>query len=430
MEVKPRSIKQSNAWWERALNVIMDGTQLYSKGPTINVKGVSPIYLQRGQGSHVWDVDGNEYIDYGMAVGSIALGYNHPKVKEAIARQLDDGTNFSIVHPTEVEAAEALCEIIPAAELVKFEKTGSAACSQCVRIARAYTSREIIIKGEYHGYHDWTMASTKRNAGIPKAMRDTVIFVDYGKLSEYERVFAEHPGEIAAIYTEPVILEPVETSYLQALKDLCHRNGALLIFDEVISGFRWDMGGAQKYYGVTPDLASFGKAIANGMPLSACVGRRDVMNAVKDKVFLSTTFGGETLSLAACVANIKTMQEENAITRIWEVGQQIQTNSNEMARSLGIDIKCIGFAPRIDFLFNDLDGRPSDEVRTLFLQELHKRGVLTGWAQFASAAHSAQDVEYTLAAFEDAMSICKTALHDGHWSQYLEGDIARPIDVL
>ncbi|GAJ08292.1 unnamed protein product, partial [marine sediment metagenome] len=206
MNTKSRDLSQSSAYWNRATKVIMDGTQLYSKGPMIGVKGVAPTYLRRGQGGHVWDVDGNEYIDYTSGVGSVILGYGYPEVKEAISRQLEDGTNLGLIHPLEVETAELLCESIPCAEMVRFLKTGGGATAAAIRLARAYTGRDLIIKGEYHGWHDWAMAAAKRNAGIPKELRETVFYAEYNNLDRYKELFHQYEGQIAAVITEPVEL--------------------------------------------------------------------------------------------------------------------------------------------------------------------------------------------------------------------------------
>ena len=430
MEVKKRNLSKSNAYWGRAIRVIMDGTQLYSKGPMVNVRGVAPVYLQRGAGAHVWDVDGNEYIDYTSGVGSILLGHSYPAVNQAIARQLADATNLGLIHPLEVEAAELIVENIPCAEMLRFMKTGSGATSAAVRIARAFTGREKIIKGEYHGWHDWTMAHTSRNAGIPRALVDTVFYAEYNNLERYETLFAEHKGEIAAIITEPVELVPPQNDFLNRIKNLAHAHGALLIFDEVVTGFRFGVGGAQAHFGVTPDMACFGKAMSNGMPLSAVVGRAEIFKNVSKKIFMSTTFGGEMLSLAACVANIQEIKAKPVIERIWTVGQRLRDGANELAKSIGVNIECLGYPPRINLAFEDEAGNPSDELKSLFLQEAVKRGILMGWQMFPTYSHSDDDVNRTLAAFEDAMRICKRAVQQNNIVSCLEGEIARAVEVL
>jgi glutamate-1-semialdehyde 2,1-aminomutase len=430
MKPTKRSLEQSNRWWDKALKTIMDGTQLYSKGPNVSVKGVSPMYLQRGKGSHVWDVDGNEYIDYSMGVGPNILGYSYPAVNEAIVRQLRDGSNFSLVHPLEVQTAELIVKHVPCAEMVRFLKTGSDATSAAVRIARAYTGRDKVIKGEYHGWHDWCMANTKRNAGIPKAIRDHVFYMEYNRLDQARKYFAEHPGEIGCVITEPVELEEPKDDFLIKLRDLCHENGALLIFDEVVTGFRFGLGGGQGYFRVTPDMATFGKAVANGMPLSVVAGRAQVMESVRQKIFISTTFGGETLSLAAACATIREMEERDVFQHIWRLGQRLRDETNALTEKYGIPVRCIGYPPRINLSFMEKFDQPSLELKTLFLQEVTKRGILMGWTMFPSYSHTDEDVDKTLEAFEDAFAICQKALRDENVATLLEGPLAVAVDVL
>ena len=278
MKVFERSLKMSNQYWERANKVIMDGTQLYSKGPKINVKGVSPIYLQRGDGCYVWDVDGTKYIDYGMGVGTLILGYNYPAINAAISKQLKEGTNFSLVHPKEVELAELLSTVIPCAEKMRFEKTGSSATTAAIRLARAYTGREKVIRGEYHGWHDWCLANTRHNGGIPKILQQYVFTGIYNDLDSYKRIFEENKEEIAAIIVEAIELEEPKANFLEKLKELAHANGSVFIFDEIVTGFRFSIGGAQQHFGVTPDLATFGKGMSNGMPISAVVGKAEIFD--------------------------------------------------------------------------------------------------------------------------------------------------------
>jgi glutamate-1-semialdehyde 2,1-aminomutase len=430
MEPLNRSLTQSNAWWDRALKVIMDGTQLYSKGPNVSVKGVSPIYLQRGQGSHVWDVDGNEYIDYSMGVGPNILGYSYPAVNEAIIQQLQDGTNFSLVHPLEVKVAELIVKHVPCAEMVRFLKTGSDATTAAVRIARAYTGRDKVIKGEYHGWHDWTMANTKRNAGIPKVLLDQVFYMEYNRLDQAQKYFSEHPGEIACLITEPVELDEPQDGFLNKLRDLCHENGALLIFDEVVTGFRFGLCGAQGFFGVTPDLTSFGKAIANGMPLSVVAGRAEIMESIRQKIFISTTFGGETLSLAAAYAVIQEFETRDVVSHIWSLGQRLRDGTNALIEKYEIPLRCIGYAPRLNLSFMEKFDRPSLELKTLFLQEVTKRGILMGWTMFPSYSHTEAEIDKTLEVFEDALAICQKALKENNLASRLNGPLAVAVDVL
>jgi glutamate-1-semialdehyde aminotransferase len=301
--VQRRSLKKSQDLLERAKNLIPCQTQCLSKGPTQFVQGISPVYLDRGDGSHVWDVDGNEYIDYISGLGPIILGYNHPVTNQAIQDQLRKATTLSLMHPLEVEVGELLCEVVPCAEMVRYGKNGSDATSAAIRIARAFTGRDHLAQYGYHGWQDWCVVSTSRNRGIPGVLRDFIHPFQYNDLVSLEGIFAKYKDQIAAIIMEPVLVDPPKDDFLAEVKRLAHKNGALLIFDEVITGFRWALGGAQDYFKVTPDLACFGKSMTNGMPLAAVVGREEVMRSCED-VFFSLTYGGECLSLAAALATI------------------------------------------------------------------------------------------------------------------------------
>ena len=292
-------ITLSNALWARSEGLIPAGTQTLAKGPTQFSKGVAPKYLRRGKGARVWDVDDNEYLDFNMGIGPIILGYCHPEVDEAVRRQLDDGIVFSLMHPLEVELAELMRDVIPNTESVRFSKTGCDVTSAAVRLARAYTGRERVLCCGYHGWHDWYISVTDRNAGIPVCTGDLTHTFNYNNL---ESVIDAIDDGTACVILEPFVFERENGSFLKGLREVCDRHGALLIFDEMWTGFRCALGGAQEFFGVRADMALFSKAMANGMPISAITGRRDVMSLFEKDVFFFTTFGGEALSLAASIA--------------------------------------------------------------------------------------------------------------------------------
>lgn len=429
MKILKRSLEQSNKWWERAIRVIMDGTQLYSKGPKINVKGVSPIYLKSGKGCHVWDVDETEYIDYGMAVGSMILGYNYPVVNNAIKKQLEDGTNFSLVHPLEVELAELLEKTIPSAEKMRFLNTGSEATTAAVRIARGYTGREKIIRSYYHGWHDWCVANTEYNLGIPKVLQDYVFYPKYNDLDGYKRIFEKHGDDISAVIMEPIEFEKPKNGFLQKVKDLAHDNGSLFIFDEISTGFRFSLGGAQEYFNVIPDLSALGKAIANGMPVSAIVGRAEIFDKVHEKIFISSTFGGACLSLAAAIANINEIHDKKVVDYLWKVGKKLKEGFNEITEEFELDniIKCVGMPPRLNLSFTKTGNITEIELKSLVMQEMVKRGILFTWTIFTSFSHTDKDIETTLEAYVDAMEVCKKAVKEDNAMKYLEGEPVVPI---
>jgi glutamate-1-semialdehyde aminotransferase len=406
-----RTISASDALWERAREVIPLGTQTLSKSPTQFVDGVSPKFLARGAGSHVWDVDGNEYIDWPMALGPILLGYDEPAVTAAAIEQVRAGTTFTLMHPLEVEVAEALVEAIPCAERVRFAKNGADATNGAIRGARALTGREHVIATGYHGYHDWYIASTELNAGIPQHDRELIEPVPFGDLAALEAALGPH---VAAVIMEIPGTEPPD-GYLQAAIDLTHRHGALFVLDEIVTGFRYALGGAHERYGVTPDLACFGKGMANGFPLAAVVGSADAMR-VFERIFFSMTYSGETVSLAAALATLRMLRAEPVIERIWETGAAVRRGLADLIAAAPFTVRLDGHPPRSTL------GFPSPELRGIFLQECHKRGVLFGVPIFPTYRHSDADVRHTLAAAEAAFERMEAAHTSGDYAAHLEGE--------
>jgi glutamate-1-semialdehyde aminotransferase len=409
--VRTRSIAASQALWERAREVIPLGTQTLSKSPTQFVDGVSPKFLSRGSGSHVWDVDGNEYVDWPMALGPILLGYDEPAVTAAAVEQLRAGTTFTLMHPLEVEVAEALVDVIPCAEQVRFAKNGADATNGAIRGARALTGREHVIATGYHGYHDWYIAATELNAGVPQHDRELIQPVPFGDLAALESALGPH---VAAVIMEIPAAEPPE-GYLQAAIDATRRHGALFVLDEIVTGFRYALGGAQERYGVVPDLACFGKGMANGFPLAAVVGSADAMR-VFERIFFSMTYSGETVSLAAALATLRVLREEPVIERIWETGAAVRRGLADLIAGAPFDVRLDGNPPRSSLAF------PSQELRGIFLQECHKRGVLFGVPIFPTYRHSDADVAQTLAAAEAAFERMEAAHTAGDYAAHLEGE--------
>jgi glutamate-1-semialdehyde aminotransferase/spore coat polysaccharide biosynthesis protein SpsF (cytidylyltransferase family) len=421
-----RKLTKSFELWEKGKKLIPCGTQTASKGPDQFVHGVYPIYLQSGQGSHVFDVDGNEYIDYPCSLGSNFLGHNYPVVSEAIARQAKEGINFSLMHPLEVEMAELLTNAIPCAEQVKFCKNGSDATSGAVRIARAFTGRDKIVFCGYHGWQDWYVRSTGKKKGVPAVLDDYIFRFHYNDIDSLQKIFDVHPGEIACIIMEPVITEAPQAWFLEKVREIATQNGAVLIFDEMVTGFRFGLGGAQKYFNVIPDVACFGKSVANGMPLSIIAGKNEVMNECHE-IFFSTTFGGEAVSLAAGVATIKEMQQKDVVDHIWKVGKMFNEGFNKIAQEIGIDVSCVGLPPRQNLVFKDATGNVSQEMKSLFLQETIKKHILIGNIIFFSYSHTEEDIRKTLDACREALVVLKQGVDQGNISSLLEGQMAAEV---
>ena len=423
-----RPIEKSKAWLERAGKLIPGASQTFSKGSNQHVRGVAPVFLAKGKGCRVWDVDGNEYIDYIQGLLPNILGYAHEGVNAAVAEQLAQGHSFSLPHPLEVELAERLTRLIPCAERVRFGKNGSDATAGAVRAARAYTGREHIACCGYHGWQDWYIGSTTRNAGVPEAVRALTHPFTYNNLQSLEKVFHEHPGQFAAVIMEPVNFWPPAAGFLESVKDLAHKHGALLIFDEICSGFHFGLGGAQKRFGVTPDMACFGKAMGNGFPIASIVGRADVMKIFED-IFFSFTFGGEVASMAAAMAVLDVLETTDALARMEANGRVLQEGLNVLAGEAGLAerIQCIGYPFWSLIKFLDAEGKDSLLVRSLFTQECVKRGVLLLATHNMTAAHDSLAIEHTLKIYAE---VCKTLanwLSDPHPERYLEGEMIQPV---
>ena len=427
--MKPKhNFVKSYQLFDSARKLIPSCTQTFSKGYTQFPFGVSPIFLEKGEGSHVWDVDGNEYIDYAMALGPVILGHAYPVVNEAISTQLRNGTIYSLPHRLEVELAEVLTEIIPCAEMVRFGKNGSDATSGAVRAARAYTGRDKIACCGYHGWQDWYIGTTTRNKGVPKSVQSLTLTFEYNDIESLKNLFDQNKGDIAAVILEPIgIIEP-EDGFLQKVKELTHENGSILIFDEIVTGFRLALGGAQEYFNVIPDLACFGKAMANGMPISAVVGKREIME-VFDEIFFSFTFGGEVLSLAASIATIKEFKQKRVIEHLWKQGKKLKVGYNALTKVHKLEnyTACIGLPPRTVITFKDIRQTDSLELKTLLQQEAIKRGILCGGSHNVCYSHTDEDIEKTLQAYDEALQIMARAIAKGDIKKFIQGDIVKPV---
>ena len=418
------SIEKSDELYNRALKLIPSVTQTLAKGPQQNVKGIAPKYLQKGKGSHVWDVDGNEYIDFNMAIGPLSLGYAYNKVDEAIKKQLEDGITFSLMHPLEVEVAELIKEVIPNAESVRYSKTGADVTSAAIRVARAFTKRERILCCGYHGWHDWYISVTDRDSGIPKSTSDLTFTFSY---NDIQSLIDSIDDETAAVILEPFVFEAPKNNFLQELRDVCTKNGTLLIFDEMWTGFRIALGGAQEFFNVDADLATFSKAVANGMPLSILTGKSEIMKVLENDVFFYTTFGGEALSLAAAKATITELKENNVPEYLATQGKKLKEGYNKIAEELGITYtKCIGYDCRSLITFDASAGNPL-EIKSLVQQELIKRGILWGGFHNMSYSHFDKDIEYTLKVYCEVLPILKKAVDENNVRGYLKGEPVEPV---
>lgn len=404
-EISPRNYIRSQIALQKAEAIIPLGAQTFSKS-RLQFPQPSPLFVTHGQGATVWDVDGNEYIDLVSALLPNVLGYRDPDVDSAVRRQLSSGISFSLATELEASLAERLVRLIPCAEAVRFGKNGSDATSAAVRLARAFTGRSHVISHGYHGWHDWSVARTPRNKGVPDSCDRLAWSLPAGDCSYFETSLKDM--KYAACIIEP---EGWTAKQLRDLRDLCTKHGVVLIFDEVITGFRWSMGGAQAIYDVTPDLACFGKAMANGMPLSAVVGRKDIMKLMvpPDNIFYSGTFFGETLSLAASIATIDKMERVGAIQKLWDDGYTLNAGAVALVHKYGLDdeIKFSGSAPLIRLTFK------SDKVKTLFIREMTAAGVLIIASHNVCYALTENDIKRVLKAYDYALGIIRDTLSKG-----------------
>jgi glutamate-1-semialdehyde 2,1-aminomutase len=413
---------------ERALRTIPLGSQTFSKSKTQYPIGVSPFFIQRGKGSHVWDVDGNEYIDFINSLAAITLGYCDPDVDAAVRSQLDDGVIFSLPHPLEMEVAEQLVKLVPCAEMVRFGKNGSDATSGAIRVARAFTNRDHVAVCGYHGWQDWYIGTTARNRGVPQATRDLSHPWAYNDIESLAKLFRDYPNQIAAVILEPMnVVEPIP-GFLESVKALAHKYGALLIFDETVTGFRYAIGGAQQHFGVTPDLATFGKGLANGYPVSAVAGRADVMKLMEE-VFFSFTFGGEALSLAAALATMKKLEREPVTETLYRQGKKILAKLDSLISDAGAtEFLSVAGNPSWSFLLiKDAANYSQWQIKTLFLQEMFARGILTIGTHNMSYSHSDADLEQLFTAYGEVIPLLTEAVRHKKLEPLLRCEPLQPL---
>jgi glutamate-1-semialdehyde 2,1-aminomutase len=420
----------------RAQDLIPAGCHTYSKGDD-QFPAIAPKAIDRGKGVRVWDLDDREYLDVGMGLRSVILGHAYEPVLAAVRRELERGSNFSRPSPLETALAERLCELIPSAEMVKLAKDGSDVTSGAVRLARAYTERPLLAVCREHpffSFNDWFIGSTPCHNGIPDDVRRLTLQFSYNDIDSLAALFRDHPREVAAVVLEPVTSEEPRRDFLAKVRDLATSHGAVLIFDEMITGFRYHLRGAQALYGVTPDLATFGKAIGNGFSVSALVGRRDVMelgglrHRRRRTFLLSATHGGETHAIAAALATLDAVERHAVPDHLTRIGSRFIDGFNRLAARAGLAprVRAYGFAQSPYLAFLERDHSTSFRMRTLFAQEMIRRGVLfPGYVSFA-LEHTEREIDEFLAAAEAALEACAMADHADDYSSLI-GPPVKPV---
>ena len=424
-----RSLINSQSYRKRAEKVVPHLTGTFSRAASAYVDGVYPIYAKSGNGSHFTDVDGNEFIDYLMSLGPITLGHNYERVNQAIINQLKEGILFSLPHPLEVEVSEKICRIIPNTEMVKFEKSGSNAVTGAIRAARAYTNREkIAYCGSGGVWHDWQAAMVSRDSGVPKFNSDLIKVFDYNDAEGLEQIFEDNKNEIATVVLEPTMYESPRDNFLKRVRKLADDNNSLLILDEIVTGFRFDLGGAQKYFDVKGDLVCFGKGMGNGLPISAITGPSEFMR-IFDKLWVSSTNNSENISLAGTNAVIDEMVEKNTISYCWQIGKLFMDKWNETVTKYNIDAKMHGYPIRMHLLCYDSAKKESLIMKSLILQEMVKRGIFISvlGATFFCYSHSKEDVEKTINALEETCKFIISKVKNEQYDKFIEGELPKTI---
>jgi len=438
--MRKRTIAKTTALHTRAQTLIPNGVNLLSRKPCRYADGVAPSAFERAKGALAWDLDGNEYIDCNMSVGAVVLGHCDPDVDAAVHRQIDIGTAFSLLNPVEVQLAELIVDVIPCAEMVRLGRSGGEADAVAVRIARGFTGRDKVAFCGYHGWHDWYLAANleSRDAlnqhllpgvpctGVPKALAGTALPFKYNDIDSLRETLERNRGEVACVVMEASRFDFPKEGYLERVKELTHEHGALLIFDEIVTGFRMALGGAQEYFGVIPDMATFGKCIANGYPLTAVAGRKDVMDASAD-MFISSSFWDDACMAAAGVAAITKMRREHVQNHLARVGGRFKKEIGRIAEKAGLHMRVKSHESQPLLVFEYDDAQLLKKVETLFSQELAVRGVFGNNVFKMSYAHDDRVIDRILEAAEGAMAVIKKALDSGNMDSCLKAAVQTPV---
>ena len=419
---------KSNKHLVRAEKTIPLGSQTFSKSRTQYPVGISPLFASKVDGPHLWDVDGNKYIDLVSSLASITLGYNDPGVNKAVSNQLKKAVGMSLPAVLEAEVSELMVELVPSAEMVRFGKNGTDATSAAIRLARAYTGRDHVLVCGYFGWQDWSIGSTTRNKGVPDVVSSLTHKFEFNNLNSLSSLFNELDSKVAAVILEPMNVAYPTQGYLEAVKELAHSKGALLIFDETITGFRFSTGGAQELFGVTPDISTFGKGMANGYPISAVVGRKDVMMEMEE-IFFSGTFGGELLSLAAAKHVIERHKHENLARELGIIGDGLEVVTNRAIQDAGIsELLSLSGHPTWTFLnWRSTPEYSVEEIKTYFMQLIFERGLLVLGTHNVTLAHKQKVVKKISEIYFDVFEVMKDKIEKGTLRSQLKVEPLKPL---
>lgn len=422
-----QSFEKSEALLAREVKVSPLAAQTYSKSYRYFCRGVAPSYMDHGEGCYIYDVDGNKFIDFMCALGPITVGYNDPTVNEAVINQVHKFASGSLQSELEVQLAEKLCEIIPCAEMVRFVKNGGDATTAAIRLARAFTGREVVLMSGYHGMHDWSIGASTNNKGVPKAVCDLTRNFIYNDLEDLEKKLRE--DEVAAVILEPIQSNGPKDGYLESVKELTHRYGAILIFDEVVSGFHYALGGAQEVFNVSPDLVAFGKGMGNGYPISAVAGRKDLLEQIEQGVFISTTFGGDSIAMAASLATLNILSQPGYYDHIIRIGTMIRDGIQERIDKYDLNdiLSVSGMPAHCGLAFEGHGSLSYLDIQSVYSQTMIQNGILVFAIYFLNSHHTEREAQAYLDATDKAFALIRKAVDNDSVDDILIGGKVDPV---
>jgi glutamate-1-semialdehyde 2,1-aminomutase len=420
--------KESSSFHSHVENIIPGASQTFSKSSTQYPVGISPLFAVKAKGAYIWDLDNNRYFDLVNSLAAITLGYRNKTVDRSVKNQLKKGSIFSLPGLLEAEVAELIINLVPSAEQVRFGKNGTDATTAAIRLARAYTGRDDVAVCGYHGWQDWYIGSTSRNKGVPESVSRNTHTFKYNDFESLIEINAACPNGLAAVILEPMNSDWPKPGWLESIRHFCDQNGAILIFDETITGFRFKAGGAQEEFNVLPDLTTLGKGIANGFPLAAITGKRELMQEMNE-IFFSGTFGGDLISLAAAKAVLEIHQKEDVAGKLGEIGNDLANNVNEIITDVGLD-NCLSLSGHTTWKilkWQDHEVTSSAEIKTLFLQEMFKRGVLILSSHNVSLSMNRRKISQISQIYAEVLSLISSALNNGTVKVLLEAPPLVPL---
>ena len=424
-----KSYSKSNELLARGLKVTPLAAQTFSKCYRYFCKGNAPSYIDHGEGCYLYDVDGNVFIDFICALGPITVGYNNKTINDAVIEQLKKGTSFSLQAPVEVTLAEKICTIIPCAEMVRFVKNGGDATTASIRLARAYTKKDMVLMCGYHGMHDWSIGATVNHKGVPLAVRELTHTFKYNDLSDVESKLEQYKDKVAAVILEPIQGNGPAEGYLSELKNLVHKHNAILIFDEVVSGFRYALGGASELYNIVPDMMAFGKGMANGYAISAIAGKKELLSQIEEGVFISTTFGGDALSMAAALATISILEKPGFYEYIWKLGTMMKEGVSALISKHKLEkvVSVVGLAPHCGVAFEDSGKLSYLDINSIYSQELVTSNILAHTICNLNSSHTEKEIDTYLKATDRAFALIRKAIDKGSVEGILIGERIDPV---